>query len=93
MFPFSTPSQSTIDFQLHMEDVVGYTLTRTDAALAALGYDGMWALATAMHQAETVLRRRLDTYQYGDEEYARVVGDTILNMEFSGLSVGNKCSK
>ncbi|XP_033634369.1 gamma-aminobutyric acid type B receptor subunit 2-like [Asterias rubens] len=85
--------KSTIDFQLHMEDVVGYTLTRTDAALAALGYDGMWALATAMHQAETLLRRRLDTYQYGDEEYARVVGDTILNLEFSGLSGPVKFTK
>ncbi len=86
---FHSLLQSTYEFKLLMEDAMGFSIDQNDATLAALCYDGMWALATAMDRAETVLRRRLDTYQYGDEEYARVVGDTILNLQFIGLSVGD----
>ena len=72
-----------------MESPLGYNITVNTVSSAARGYDGMWALALAMHQAEGVLSRRLDTYQYGDEEYARVIGEGILGTDFAGMTVGN----
>ena len=82
---FQTPDE----FRHEMEIALGYKITVRTRGAAARGYDGMWALALAMHQAEGVLSRRLDTYQYGDEEYARVIGEGILGTDFAGMTVGN----
>ena len=70
-----------------MADALGYNVSVATRGSAALGYDAIWSLAMAMHEAEAILSRSLDSYQYGDEEYARVVGQNILGQSFDGMSV------
>ena len=70
-----------------MSDVLGYNVSVTDETYSANAYDAIWTLALALQEAEGVLGRRLDSYRYGDEEYARVVGKIILNQTFVGMSV------
>ncbi|XP_033634235.1 gamma-aminobutyric acid type B receptor subunit 2-like [Asterias rubens] len=74
------------EFRREMADALGYNVSVATRGSAALGYDAIWSLAMAMHEAEAILSRSLDSYQYGDEEYARVVGQNILGQSFDGMS-------
>ena len=80
-------SQTPEEFRHDMSDILGYNITVNDETYTANGYDAIWALALALDEAESVLSRGLDSYQYGDEEYARIVGKSILNQTFVGMSV------
>ena len=55
--------------------------------LTASAYDGVWALALALQDAERALNRSLVSFRYGDKEFAKVVGEMILKQEFTGMKV------
>ncbi|XP_022083750.1 gamma-aminobutyric acid type B receptor subunit 2-like [Acanthaster planci] len=74
------------EFREEIASEVGYTISVTNRGSAAMGYDGIWALALAMDQAEADLTGRLDSYRYGDVEYARSVGRSIHRLGFDGMS-------
>ena len=70
-----------------MEGELAVNVTLSDPGFAAMGYDGIWALALAMHDVQNEIPMGLDSYKYGDGEYATLVGDSILRQEFDGMSV------
>ncbi len=70
-----------------MSAVLGYNITVNDPTYAANSYDAVWALAPAFHEAQPLLSTSLDLYEYGDEKFAKVVGQSILNQTFAGMSV------
>ncbi|XP_033634882.1 gamma-aminobutyric acid type B receptor subunit 2-like [Asterias rubens] len=77
-----TPSE----FRHKMEGELAVNVTLSDPGFAAMGYDGIWALALAMHDVQNEIPMGLDSYKYGDGEYATLVGDSILRQEFDGMS-------
>ncbi|XP_022083809.1 gamma-aminobutyric acid type B receptor subunit 2-like [Acanthaster planci] len=74
------------EFRRELADDVGYNISVNDRGSVAVGYDGVWALALALEAAQATLLRRLDSYQYGDEEYAMAVGRGIRELSFAGMS-------
>ena len=84
MFPLS---QTPEEFRQEISPLVGYNITVDDQSFGALGYDGMWALALAMHGAQDVLLNGLDSYPYGDIDYARTVTNQLRSLDFDGMSV------
>ena len=70
-----------------MSEVLGYNVTLNDPDLTSSAYDGVWALALALQDAERALNRSLVSFRYGDEEFAKVVGEMILKQEFAGMKV------
>ncbi|XP_033634270.1 gamma-aminobutyric acid type B receptor subunit 2-like [Asterias rubens] len=74
------------EFRQEISPLVGYNITVDDQSFGALGYDGMWALALAMHGAQDVLLNGLDSYPYGDIDYARTVTNQLRSLDFDGMS-------
>ncbi|XP_038053709.1 gamma-aminobutyric acid type B receptor subunit 2-like [Patiria miniata] len=74
------------EFRHEMADVVGYEITITDRGSVAAGYDCIWALAMGLESAEARLGRGLDSYRYGDDEFARTVGRAFQDLSFPGMS-------
>ncbi|XP_071809845.1 gamma-aminobutyric acid type B receptor subunit 2-like [Asterias amurensis] len=74
------------EYRRQMEPVVGRPLSDTDRGTVAVSYDGMWALARGLHEAEAVLARPLDSFYYGDTEYADAVGRAVQRQDFEGVS-------
>ena len=72
---------------------MGYEIAVTDRGSVGIGYDCIWALAIALEAAEANLSRSLDSYQYGDEEYALAVGRGIQGVTFAGMSVRSNKDK
>ena len=70
-----------------MEPVLGRKLTVAGRGIVASTYDGMWALARGLTDAEILLGRPLDSFKYGDTEYADVVGQCVNRQNFQGVSV------
>ena len=79
--------QTPAEYRRQMEPVVGYSLDVTGRGLTANAYDGMWALALGLHDAQVELGRPLDSFQYGDADYADVVGRFVQRQKFEGVSV------
>ncbi|XP_071794700.1 gamma-aminobutyric acid type B receptor subunit 2-like [Asterias amurensis] len=73
------------EFRSEMSKVLGYNVTLNDPDLTSSAYDGVWALALALQDAEHALNRSLVSFRYGDEEFAKVVGEMILKQEFAGM--------
>ncbi|XP_033634269.1 gamma-aminobutyric acid type B receptor subunit 2-like [Asterias rubens] len=70
------------EFRREMFEVFGNNIY---LGLTASAYDGVWALALALQDAERALNRSLVSFRYGDKEFAKVVGEMILKQEFTGM--------
>ncbi|XP_038053698.1 gamma-aminobutyric acid type B receptor subunit 2-like [Patiria miniata] len=78
--------KTPLEFRTEVSNELGYNITLTNRGSGAVGYDGIWALALAMADAQANLTGRLNSYQYGDGEYARSIGRSIYRLGFSGMS-------
>ncbi|XP_022082609.1 gamma-aminobutyric acid type B receptor subunit 1-like isoform X2 [Acanthaster planci] len=74
------------EYRRQMEPVVGWNLSVSGRGLTATAYDGMWALALGLHDAQQELGRPLDSFAYGDKEYADIVSRNVQSQKFQGVS-------